>query len=129
MRGMRLVIGLFAMSAAFGAMSACSHAGEAGGELAPQGAVGLHVQNDNFLDVDVFAVSQGMRTRLGTVTGSSSANFMINPSMATQDLRIVATPIGGMGQASTGSILVQPGQTIDFRVGSILSNSSVYIKQ
>lgn len=129
MRGIRLVIGLFAMTATLGTISACSRASEAGGEVYPQGAVGLHVENDNFLDVDVFAISQGMRTRLGTVTGSSSATFMIEPSMATQgDLRIIATPIGGMGQASTGSLQVSPGETIEFRVGSVLSNSAVYIK-
>ena len=128
MRGGRFLIGLLAMTATLSAASACSRSYQAGGELAPQSAITLHVQNDNFLDMDVYAVSEGLPTRLGTVTGTSSRNFVVDPSLATQDFRIIATPIGGSGRASTGAVLVSPGQTIDFRIGSILSNSSVMIR-
>jgi hypothetical protein len=40
----------------------------------------------------------------------------------------VATPIGGNGRASTGQVQAGPGQTIEFRVGSTLTNSSVLIR-
>jgi hypothetical protein len=129
MRGMRLIIGLFVAGVAVSSVNACSrNSGYAAGDVVPSNMIGVHVQNDNFLDVDVFAISEGLATRLGTVTGTSSQNFVIDPSLAAQDLRIVATPIGGNGRASTGSLTVGPGQTIDFHVGSTLRNSSVIIR-
>ena len=78
--------------------------------------------------MDVYAVSAGLATRLGTVTGNSSRNFVLDPTVATPDLRIVATPIGGNGRASTGQVLAAPGQTIDFTIGSVLRNSTVFIR-
>ena len=128
MRRKYLLVGLFAAASTVSTVGACSRANEAGGEIAPASAIGLHVRNDNFLDMDVYAVSDGLATRLGTVTGNSSRNFVLDASIANQDLRIVATPIGGNGRASTGSIAVAPGQTIDFTIGSILRNSNVFIR-
>src|SRR5215211_88987 len=104
---------------------ACSRPNEAAGDLAPEGVIGLQVQNDNFLDIDVFAVTGGQPARLGMVTGHTARSFALRPGMAVRDLRIVATPIGGRGQASTGSVVVAPGQTIVFTVGSTLGNSTV----
>ena len=127
----RLAMGVFSCAAIAGASVgavSCSRTGEAAGEVAPAGGVGLRVRNNNFLDMDVYAVSAGLATRLGTVSGSSTRNFVLDPTLATQDLRIVATPIGGNGRASTGQVLVSPGQTIDFTIGSILRNSTVYIR-
>ncbi|HSQ33005.1 MAG TPA: hypothetical protein VLN49_24295 [Gemmatimonadaceae bacterium] len=108
--------------------AACSRANEAAGEVAPARAIGLRVRNDNFLDMDVYAVSDALATRLGTVTGNSARNFVLDPSLATQDLRIVATPIGGNGRASTGLVTVAPGQIIEFTIGSVLRNSTVTIR-
>lgn len=125
-RGMLSALLMGAM-AAFTA-TACTRTNEAAGTLAPANVVGLRVQNNNFLDVDVYAVSQGVPTRIGTVTGNSTKSFAIDGSLVTQDFRVIATPIGGSGQASTGAIIVAPGQTIEFTVGSTLRNSTVSIR-
>ena len=130
MRGKQLIVGLFSIFSAGAALttSACSHSSEAGGQLAPDNSIVVHVTNQNFLDMDVFAVSGGLATRLGTVTGNSSARFLVDPSLATTDFRIVASPIGGTGRATTGTILPSAGQTVDFTIGSDLRNSTVFIK-
>jgi hypothetical protein len=128
LRSHRLAIAFFAACAAASAASACAHTGQAAGDLAPATAIGLSVTNQNFLDMDVYAVSDGLATRLGTVNGNNSRIFTLNPSLAVRDLRIVATPIGGNGQASTGEVIVSPGQTIEFRIGSTLRNSTVSIR-
>jgi hypothetical protein len=128
MRRKYLLVGLFAAGGMVSTVSACSRTNEAAGEVAPASAIGLHVRNDNFLDMDVYAVSDGLATRVGTVTGNSSRNFVLDASLANLDFRIVATPIGGNGRASTGAIAVAPGQTIDFTIGSILRNSNVFIR-
>jgi hypothetical protein len=108
---------------------ACAHPAQASGDVAPVTAIGLRVRNQNFLDMDVYGISAGLATRLGTVTGNSTRNFVLDASMADgQDFRIVATPIGGNGRATTGDIAVSPGQLIDFTIGSTLRNSSVIIR-
>ena len=129
MRRLRLLVGALVIGAGLPWASACAHPVQASGDVAPVTAIGLRVRNDNFLDMDVYAISAGLATRLGTVTGNSRRNFVLDASLANgQDFRIVATPIGGNGRATTGNISVSPGQLIDFTIGSTLSNSSVLIK-
>src|SRR5215471_11958458 len=129
MRRLRLLMGAMWIGAALPMASGCAHTPQAGGDVAPVTAIGLRVRNDNFLDMDVYAISEGLATRLGTVTGNSRHNFVLDASMADgQDFRIVATPVGGNGRASTGNIVVSPGQLIDFTIGSTLRNSSVVIR-
>ena len=129
MRRLRILVGILAFGLAVPMASACAHAAQASGDVAPVTAIGLRVRNDNFLDMDVYAVSAGLATRLGTVTGNSRRNFVLDASMADgEDFRIVATPVGGNGRATTGNLAVSPGQLIDFTVGSTLRNSSVIIR-
>ena len=128
MRAPRIIIGLLIASATVSTATACSRNREAAGDLAPASSIGLTVENQNFLDMDVYAVSDGLATRVGMVTGNSKRTFSLHPSMATRDLRIVATPIGGNGRASSGNVLVAPGQTIEFRIAPLLRSSSVIIR-
>jgi hypothetical protein len=124
---MRMLVGLFVIGATVSSLGACSHSNTAYGELSPERAVAVHVQNQNFLDVDVYAVAEGTSTRLGTVTGNSSRNFVVSDATTGQDFSLIATPIGGAGRASTGNITVSGGQTVDFRIGTVLSQSTVFI--
>jgi hypothetical protein len=128
MRARDFVVGLSLALVTGIAASACARTNEAAGTVVPANVVGLRVQNNNFLDVDVYAVSQGVPTRIGTVTGNSTRDFVVDGSLVTQDFRVIATPIGARGQASTGAIIVSPGQTIEFTVGSTLRNSTVSIR-
>jgi hypothetical protein len=129
MRRLRLWMGILSIGTTLPTAGACAHSGQASGDVAPATAIGLRVRNDNFLDMDVYAISAGLATRVGTVTGNSRRNFVLDASLADgQDFRIVATPIGGNGRATTGNIAVSPGQLIDFTIGSTLRNSSVIIK-
>ena len=116
MRARDFVVGLSLALVTGIAASACARTNEAAGTVVPANVVGLRVQNNNFLDVDVYAVSQGVPTRLGTVTGNSTRDFVVDGSLVTQDFRVIATPIGARGQASTGAIIVSPGQTIEFTI-------------
>jgi hypothetical protein len=90
--------------------------------------VTLDVRNDNFSDVAVWVISFGQSRRLGVVTGNTSQTWALNPSVVrASDLRIIATPIGANGRANSGPIVVQPGQTIQFTVGTRLTNSVVSV--
>ena len=136
MKGIRGFIVVAALGGAMATVQACASGGttvssEAAGILAsnPNSAV-LSVTDNNFQDVDVFAVMDGVSTRLGSVTGAGGSRmFVLNPSyLATGRLTIVATPIGGGGRASTGTIMVNRGDEVDFTVQPTLSASTVYIR-
>jgi hypothetical protein len=89
----------------------------------------LKVRNDNFSDMTVAVVIQGITRRLGTVSGNSVATFAITRSMyVTSDINIVATAIGGSGRASSGTISVSEGQEVEFHIAPVLRQSSVVVR-
>jgi hypothetical protein len=109
--------------------AACAHPSQlADGDDLPSAPIGVRVQNQNFNDVNVYAVSGGMARRLGMVVGSSTGTFSLEPSYATRPLYIVAAPIGGFGRASSGQLSVEAGDTVEFTIGPRLANSGVFIR-
>ena len=88
------------------------------------------VRNQNFSDMDVYAIASGLPSRLGTVTGNSSQTFKVNESFVagTGDFRLVATPIGGNGRASSGPLQVSGGRTVYFTIGSSLAQSNASVQ-
>jgi hypothetical protein len=88
----------------------------------------LIVENQNFSDVDVYALSGGLPTRIGTVPGNSTLRFALNSSViAASDFRLIATPIGGNGRGASGLLVAAPGQTIKFTVAPVLNQSFAQI--
>jgi hypothetical protein len=129
-KNLKIIAVLFAIASA-ASVSACGSSGgfgSASGDVVPSGEVGVDVRNQNFLDVDVFSIIDGMSTRLGTVTGNGSRHFLLDPSVGSRDFRLIAVPIGGAGRASSGSVAVGAGQTVVFTVGSVLEQSSVIVR-
>lgn len=99
------------------------------GATAQVGRVVVHVVNNNFSDMDIYVVSEGLATRMGTVSGNSSDTFTLDPSFSRiSQLQIVGAPIGGNGRAGTGPLTVGPGQTVEFTIGPVLSQSTVTIR-
>ncbi|HVX40581.1 MAG TPA: hypothetical protein VHB25_13505 [Gemmatimonadaceae bacterium] len=123
----RIASAALAATLAIPGLTSCAH-NQAGGQLAPANAVTVDVNNQNFYSMDVYLVSDGLPTRLGTVNSNHEESFVLDPSVISQDLRIVAAPIGGNGRASTGTIVAAPGQTIEFRIAPLLRNSTTYIR-
>ena len=90
----------------------------------------VHVQNENFLDMNVFVVTSGVSRRLGQVSGNSSGDFKIAWSLVNgQSISLTAVPIGGRGSAASGSLNVSPGQMIDFKIGSVLRQSTASVRE
>ena len=113
----------------FLAIAGCHRGSFTNAPVETQGAVGLVVQNQNFYDMDLYVVSEGLATRIGEVGGNSSAHFTLDPSFfPSSDFRIIATPVGGNGRASSGPLSVGPGQTINFTIAPVLRQSSATIR-
>jgi len=101
-----------------------------GGEVAlSSNMVGVEVKNDNFADVDVYALIQGQPRRLGTVTGNTTGNFSLRASsLPTGTVVLLARAIGGAGTASSGQMAVSGGQTVVFRIAPAITQSSASVR-
>jgi hypothetical protein len=111
-------------------IAACSHNKQPDDQISYHAdPILVHVRNENFLDMNVAVVAGSATRRLGTVSGNSEGDFKIEWSAAGngQGVALTATPIGGRGSTSTGALNVAPGQVIEFRIGSVLRQSTVSV--
>ena len=95
-------------------VAACSRARAADQAPMPDVAATLRVENRAFLDMVIYLVSDaGVRQRLGTVTGNSTARFTL-PASATSfgNVRFLADPIGSRGTPISEQIAVHPGDEV-----------------
>ncbi len=74
----------------------------------------LQVDNQGFLDMNVYAARSSQRVRLGTATGNGKTSFTIPSSLVSglTPLRFVADPIGGRRASVSEEITVAPGDTV-----------------
>ena len=93
----------------------------------PEAEIALRVTNHNFLDVTVYALHNGQRTRVGTVTGSSAQVFYLPPRLLGlgREIQLLGDPIGSTDFALTETLMVQPGQYIEWTLETDLRRSSV----
>ena len=122
--GSRLLL-LLAMAA----VPACHHA-KRDAEPAPETApvdVPLEIDNHNWLDVIIYAVHDGERSRVGIANASSQSSFVLPARLVGQghEIRLLGHPIGGTSNTFTETVTVQPGQYIEWTLESDLSRSSI----
>jgi hypothetical protein len=94
---------------------------------APAGEIALQVTNHNYLDVVVYVLHDGQRTRVGTVTGSSSQILYFPVRLLGQghEIQLYGDAIGSPDFARTERLTIQPGQYIEWTLESDLRRSSV----
>lgn len=121
---------LAAMLAGAAGLSACRSGNPYDIATRETSDVMLVVENQNFADVDIYALSSGLPTRIGTVSGgNSTARFVLRPTVFNaSDFRLVATPIGGNGRASSGPLVVSPGSTVKFTIMPNLATSHAEVQ-
>lgn len=93
----------------------------------PEGEIALNVTNHNYLDVVVYVLHDGQRTRVGTVSGSSSTVFFLPTRLLGQgrEIRLYGDAIGNDDYAVTDILIVQRGQYIEWTLETNLRRSSV----
>ncbi len=123
-----VVLGLCAASVAgcaiFGGKAAQAHAAPAASE-----AIALNVSSHHYLDVVIYVLHDGQRTRVGTATGSSSTRFSLPARLLGlgREIQLIGHPIGSPETITTETIVVQPGQHIEWSLESQLSRSTVAV--
>ena len=91
----------------------------------PPEPVEVTVNNSNYLDVDVFVVRGTSRSRIGSVTGLSSATFHVPPHFVPDGhLQLLVDPIGTDATYLTDKIAVSEGQHVELTVTPVLRMSS-----
>jgi hypothetical protein len=88
--------------------------GSGDSEQVQAGPTILQVDNQGFLDMNVYAARNSQRVRLGTATGNNKTNFRIPASLVSgiTPLHFVADPIGGRRASVSQEINVAPGDTV-----------------
>lgn len=109
-------------------LEACASLGGPGNRAASP--VQLRVVNHNDATFDVYALaSNGSPARVGMVAGFRTGTFALSRDLtAMGTVRIIVVPIGGFGAASSGSLVVRDGDTIEFTVAQVLSWSSATVQ-
>ena len=94
------------------------------------GSITVRIANNNQLDVTVYAVNQGMRVRIGTVTSTSTAHFEIPLRQigSAGEFRLLADPIGSTRTVTSEVVHVFPGQVVEWMLAPDLRQSSLSIR-
>jgi hypothetical protein len=109
---MKIISIAFALSLA--AIAGCSGFSRGSGTTDPNQPTVVEVDNQGFLDMDVYAVRSGQRWRLGLAPGNSRTKLTIPRSMVSglTPLRFIADPVGGRRASVSQEITVAPGDTV-----------------
>lgn len=92
--------------------------------------VTLEVINHNWLDVVVYVLHSGQRTRVLTVVATGSASVTVpNHMLRTSggQIRLLAHAIGNPTTFTSETIVARPGMTIDWTLESDLKRSSLAV--
>jgi hypothetical protein len=94
--------------------TACSRNNPADDAAEPVPKTYLKVENQAFLDMNVYVYRSSQRIRLGTVNGNSTMRMVIpaNLLFGSTPLRFQADPIGGNRQSISQEISVSPGDEV-----------------
>jgi hypothetical protein len=85
-----------------------------------RGKTRVEIDNQNFSDMNIYLVDDGVRVLLGSAAGLSKTMLLI-PDGATGgswQVRLLADPIGGSSPIRTPELTVPPGQNVYWTIGA-----------
>jgi hypothetical protein len=90
----------------------------------------LTLNNHHWLDINVFVQHDGEASRVTTVTASSSQSLILPLWLLGESkiVRIIAEPVGEEGSYTTDLLRVDPGQSVELTVESVLSKSNYSVQ-
>ena len=119
----RVVAGLVVVLAACASAEDVSDLGF--GQPAAAAENTINVQNDYWGEMDVYAVSGGMRVRLGSVPAGRAGKLRIPWQLALRpDIRLQIDPVGPESAFTFPPVTLHPGATVELSVANTLRMSS-----
>jgi hypothetical protein len=90
----------------------------------------LILNSHHLLDVNIFVQHDGQADRVATVPASSSRALVLPLWMLGQSkaIRIIVEPIGDETRYTTDILSVQPGQTVELNVESLIERTNYNIQ-
>jgi hypothetical protein len=95
----------------------------------PTGPTSLRIENQNWLDVTIYVVHDGQRSRIGAATAARTTNLAIPPAMLGQlgAIRLIADPVGSPQSITSPTVVVKPGTRLVWTLATDLSRSSLAV--
>lgn len=112
------------------AATACGrHAHHQSTPVEPGGEIALQIINHHWLDVTVYVLHNGARTRIGLVTAATSQTFILPSRILGQarEIALLGEVVGNRDAARTETLIVKPGQSIEWTLEIDLRRSSVAV--
>lgn len=102
---------------------------DAAGASQWSGEIPLQIVNHHWLDVTIYVIHDGQRTRLGVAGGSAHTRMMLPHRLlgVGRELQLYGDPIGSTERAITEVVVVQPGQFVEWLLESGLARSTVAV--
>jgi hypothetical protein len=89
----------------------------------------VHVENHHWLDIVIYVEHDGQRSRLGTVTATTTTDFTLRRTQIgeTGAIQLIAEVVGNPGTAATGTIVVRPDTRVNWTLQTNLARSTVSV--
>lgn len=110
-------------------LGGCSHGAKESNRPLPMGPTSLRVENNNWLDVIIYVVHDGQRSRLGSATAAKTTDFSIQPTLLGQlgAIRLIADPVGETKSIASQRVVVKAGTRLVWTLDTDLSRSSLAV--
>lgn len=124
-RGCILGAALVAMTG----LGGCASKGPPGEAGADPERTTLTVENNNWNDMTVYVLRDGVRARLGSVPALGSSTFRLPDALigGSGEVRLMADPLGSSARFTTQPIHVMRGQRVRFRLENNVQLSSYFV--
>ena len=108
---------------------ACGSRHHAPAAALPQEGFSIVVINHHWLDVTVYVVHDGQRTRVGTVTATTTQEFDLSTRLlgSNRQVALIGEAVGSKEAVRTEMLTLQPGQYIEWTLENALKRSSVAV--
>jgi hypothetical protein len=95
----------------------------------PTGPTSLRIENQNWLDVNIYVVHDGQRSRLGAATAARTTELAIPPTLLGQlgAIRLMADPVGSSQAITSPTVVVKPGTRLVWTLATDLKRSSLAV--
>ena len=120
---------LFAGALALCLAAGCSASTDAPSEPQPGGVASIFVENYNWMDVNVYAIRNGTRQRLGTVGTNETRRFSLPTTLISGggQVQLLIDPIGSTHGRLMPPVTVMEGDRVSLQVTNQLALSSISV--
>jgi hypothetical protein len=110
-------------------LDGCAKKPREGSQPLPMTPTPLRVENHNWLDVTIYVLHDGQRSRLGAATAAKTTDFTIQPQLLGQvgDIQLIADPVGSSQAIASPVVKVTQGTRLVWTLQTDLSRSSLAV--